>query len=166
MSSLPPLMSPLQPARLSRRLFCIVYELCLLFAVTFVAGYLLLSLLQWRFPLPPLEHAVFQVYMLLVIGLYFTWFWHRSGQTLAMKTWRVRLVDIAGLRVGTSRAWLRYAVIWWGLIPAAVVDALGHPSAAAAILLGAFAINFAWAALDGDRQFLQDRLAGTRLMAT
>ncbi|CAN5396951.1 RDD family protein [soil metagenome] len=157
-------MPPVLPAKLSRRLFCIVYELCLLFAVAFVTGYLLLSLLQWQFPLPPLQHAMFQLYLLAVIGLYFTWFWHRGGQTLAMKTWHVRLVDAAGSRVGTARAWLRYGVLWWGLVPAVLVDLAGYPSAAAGVLVAAFAINFLWAAFDGDRQFLQDRLAGTRLV--
>jgi uncharacterized RDD family membrane protein YckC len=103
--------------------------------------------------------------MLGVIGFYLTWFWRRSGQTLAMKTWHVRLVDAAGAKVGLPRAWLRYLSLWWGLLPAAVIDGLGHPLAAAVTLVGAFLVDFAWAFFDADRQFLQDRLAGTRLIS-
>lgn len=154
------------PPRLLRRLFCSVYEFCLLFAVTFVAGYALLALLQWQWPLDPLRHAVFQAYLLAVIGLYFTWFWHRSGQTLAMKTWHVRLVARDGRLPGTGRAWARYGLIWWGLVPAAAVGWTGHDEAAAATLLATFALNWAWALIDRDRQFLQDRLAGTRLITS
>ena len=33
--------------------------------------------------------------MFVVLGIYFVWFWSR-GQTLAMKTWHIRLVDAQG----------------------------------------------------------------------
>ena len=37
-----------------------------------------------------------QVWMFIVLGAYFSWFWQRNGQTLAMQTWRIRLETTAG----------------------------------------------------------------------
>ena len=30
---------------------------------------------------------------ILTIGLFFCYFWHKSGQTLGMKTWRIKMVN-------------------------------------------------------------------------
>lgn len=124
-----------------RRLASLFYDFLLLSAVLFVAGFVVVGLL-------PDVHAglprlVFQAYLLLVSGLYFTWFWRR-GQTLAMKTWHIRLVDTSGRAVGFRQAWLRYALAATGLF--------------------LFGFGFLWALWDRDRQFLHDRLAGTRLV--
>ncbi len=40
----------------------------------------------------PAYRAVFQVFLTGVAAVYFTWQWTHGGQTLPMKTWRVRLV--------------------------------------------------------------------------
>ena len=80
-----------------------------------------------------------------VVGAYFVGFWTRGGQTLAMKTWRIRLEAAAGGPVDTARAVRRYL---FALVGAA---ALGF--------------GFLWALLDREGQFLHDRLAGTRLSA-
>jgi uncharacterized RDD family membrane protein YckC len=88
---------------------------------------------------------LFQAYLLLVAGAYFIWFWRRGGQTLAMKTWRLRLVDTRGGALTPRLALARF-----------VLAALGT------LCLGA---GFLWALVDRDRQFLHDRLAGTRIVS-
>jgi uncharacterized RDD family membrane protein YckC len=123
----------------------------------------------------PLRH-LFQLYMFGAIGLYFTWCWTRSGQTLPMKTWRLRLVDAHGARVRTPRAWLRYALIWIGpllgvLAYKALVELSGYGTgsfsfAAFAASIPVLLLNWLWALVDRQRQFLHDRLAGTRLIST
>lgn len=77
-------------------------------------------------------------------GVYLVWFWRRGGQTLAMKTWRIRLVDIQGRPVSLRQAWLRFIV-----------------AVAGAMALGA---GYVWAVFDREKQFLHDRIAGTRLV--
>lgn len=77
---------------------------------------------------------------------YFGWFWTHGGQTLAMKTWRIRLVSMDGTTVRPGQALLRYALCWPSLL--------------------FFGVGVLWASIDRDGQFLHDRLTGTRLILT
>ena len=45
-----------------------------------------------------------RVFLFLVLGAYFVWFWSRGGQTLAMQTWHIRLVTRDGAPVSRLRA--------------------------------------------------------------
>ena len=86
---------------------------------------------------------LFQAYLFVVLGIYFVWCWSR-GRTLPMQTWRMRIVRRDGAPVEVTRAALRYALAW--------------------ISTMAFGAGFLWAWIDRDRQFLHDRLAGTRIV--
>jgi len=134
-------------ATLMRRLGSLVYETLIVVAL------LLLSGLAFLLPLHALTGHdasagwalwLFRGWILLVLGAYFGWFWTRGGQTLPMRTWRLQVVDCTGAPIGPRRAVCRYLLAW--------------PSVLAA---GA---GLAWALVDRDRQFLHDRLAGTRLV--
>lgn len=92
------------------------------------------------------SRAIFQVFFVLVMGAYFIGQWMRGGQTLAMKTWRLRLESANGRPLTLRQAILRYAVAFLGTL------ALG--------------ITFLWGFVDRDRAFLHDRIAGTRIVRT
>ena len=81
-----------------------------------------------------------------------------------MRTWRLALATTDGAPLGVPRALLRFAACLSGLalsVPAfAWLEPSGHGRWAAAAL----ALNYAWALVDRDRAFLQDRIAGTRLV--
>jgi len=141
------------------------YEAMLLFAVVFIAGYLFDTLTQSRNALT-LRHAR-QAWLFVVVGLYFVWFWMHGGQTLAMKTWHVRLEDAAGKRLGYGRAIARYLLLWMFVLPTlALVEALGlHGWAAMSALLAALLLPPFYAWFDRDLQFIHDRLLGTRIVA-
>jgi len=83
-------------------------------------------------------------YIFAVLGGYYLWYWRRGGQTLAMQTWKLRIVDLEGKPLTTGQAALRYVLAW--------------PSVCL------FGVGLLWALLDRDRQFLHDRLAGTRIV--
>lgn len=124
------------------RIAAMVYELLLVTAVLFVASLPFLYVFGnaetgWR-------HVAFQLYLTGVLFAYFSAFWTRSGQTLAMKTWRIRLVDQQGGGVTLKQSALRFALALAGLLLAGM--------------------GFWWALFDRDRQFLHDRIAGTRLV--
>ncbi|WP_420799478.1 RDD family protein [Noviherbaspirillum sedimenti] len=149
---------------LRRRLASMLYEGMLLFGVLFIAGWLFSTLLQQRHALY-LRHAQ-QIWLLLVMGIYFVWFWIHGGQTLAMKTWHIRLVSADGKPLRVWRAIMRYLLAWlWFLPGLALASVLG---AHAWMLVLIPALNMLlWALatyLDPQRQFLHDRLAGTRLI--
>ena len=123
------------------RLLSLAYEGVLLFGILFVASYLFVGLA--RDAQTGMPRLVFQVYLLAVCGAYFVFCWVRSGQTLPMKTWRIRLVTEQGKPLAVGRAFQRYL--------------LAVPS----VLSG---IGVLWALVDRDRQFLHDRLAKTRIV--
>lgn len=154
----------LPPAPLKNRLFCMVYEGMLLFGVLFISGWLFSTLLQQRHALV-LRHAQ-QIWQFVVLGVYFGWFWTHSGQTLAMKTWRVRVVRRDGQSLSWSRAFLRYVLAWLWFLPGFAAAWLINAQGWMLMLIPTLNVVL-WAAavrLDPDRQFLHDRIAGTRLV--
>ena len=144
--------------RLGRRLASLLYEGILLFGVAFIAAYLFLALTHSTYPIPSPMRQVFQLYMFAVTGMYFVWCWRHGGQTLPMKTWKMRLVDTAGHPLSIQRAWWRYALIWLCLLPAMTLYALGYKWG-----LALLPVPLAWALIDRDGQFLHDRLARTAI---
>jgi uncharacterized RDD family membrane protein YckC len=166
MNASQPLFLP-TPSRL-RRFACMMYEAILLFGVVFVAGYLFDTLTQSRHALT-LRHTR-QALIFLAIGVYFILCWRRSGQTLPMKTWNIRLVDRDGHPPATSRLMLRYLLAWpLPLAAAGLVwlasKATGWSSTDLFVVAAPFAI-FIGSWFDQDGQFLHDRLLGTRLVDT
>ncbi|ARP87283.1 RDD family protein [Bordetella genomosp. 9] len=160
------LSAPPAPPRL-RRFACMMYEAVLLFGVVFLAGYLFDTLTQSRNALM-LRHAR-QTWLFLAVGAYFVLCWRRSGQTLPMKTWHIRLVDRNGGAPGLPRLVLRYVLSW--ILPLAAAGLiwglafLSHwPATLMFIVAAPFAI-FAGSWLDPQGQFLHDRWAGTRLIS-
>lgn len=144
---------------------CWLYEGMLLFAVLFVSDYLYSALSQTRHALD--NRHLQQAFLFVVLGIYFTWF-GAKGQTLAMKTWHIRLVDRQGRPVTQARALLRYLLSWLWFLPALAAVASFKFSVAelTVLLLGWIAV---WALLSRfhpQRQFWHDALAGTRLIAT
>jgi len=149
---------------LKSRLASMVYESMLLFGVIFVTGFLFSFLFGQKHALY-LRHFM-QGWLLFVLCVYFVWFWTHGGQTLAMKTWRVRLVAADGGPVRFGRALYRFLLCWLWILP----------GLALAWLFGATAWMMVWipalnmllwalaARLDPQRQFPHDRLAGTRLV--
>jgi len=129
---------------LARRFACAVYESLILAALVLVATFPFLALAGDA--TGGLRRHLLQGWVVLVVGAYLVGFWTRSGQTLAMKTWHIRLESADGGPVSLAGAVRRYIL---ALLGAAVLG-----------------IGFLWAFVDRDGQFLHDRLAGTRLADT
>ncbi|MFL9922687.1 RDD family protein [Herbaspirillum lusitanum] len=149
---------------LRRRLSSMLYESMLLFGVLFISGWLFSTLLQQRHALY-LRHAL-EAWLFLVLAAYFVWFWTHGGQTLAMKTWRFRVISKDGSAVPYWRAALRFLLAWLWLIPGLALASLAGSQHWALVALPT-ANLILWALtilLDPQRQFLHDRLAGTRLV--
>ena len=149
-----------------RRLISMVYETFLLLAVEMLA--VALYLLVTRNNHAPVFQAGLKVYLFLVTGAYFIYSWTDSGHTLAMKTWRMRLMANGHQRVPLRTAVLRYLLAWGWFLPALLACTLlglkDKAQVGAAIAAGVVAWGLT-AFLDRDRQFLHDRLAGTRLVS-
>ena len=154
------------PAGLARRVASLVYEALIATAIVLVAGYALTPVMSpladpgGALVVPGYTRRVAGFgFVVALLGAYFVACWSGGRRTLPMKTWRLRLVDRAGQPIGTGRAIARYAAGWIGTAIALVAYAATHSRLAALAL----ALPYAWALVDPARQFLHDRIAGTRL---
>lgn len=150
---------------LRRRLAAFLYEGVLLFGVLMAAGLVYGPLTQQRHALKGL-HGL-QIVVVLVVGLYFVWFWTHGGQTLAMKTWRIRLQMADGNPVRWPRAVARYLLCWLWFLPSLAAVGLAQLKGGWVVFSVTLAGVLAYAAtsrLHPHRQFLHDALCGTRLV--
>lgn len=142
---------------------CWMYEGMLMFGVVFIAGYLFGTLSQTRNAMD--NRNALQAFVFVIFGIYFVWFWAK-GQTLAMKTWHIRVVDLDGAAITQKRALLRYALSWmWFLPPLGVSWLLALSGLEGAVLtLGWVALWAISARFHPRQQFWHDAWAGTQLV--
>lgn len=131
---------PSQTPGIGRRLASMLYESLVIFAVLLIAFWLPQTLLSAAGIAIGAKMLWLHVFILLMT--YFVWFWLNGGQTLPMKTWKLKIVGTDGQKLRPLQALLRYLAAW------------------PCILF--FGIGIFWALIDRDRQFLHDRIAGSR----
>ncbi len=127
-------------AGVGRRLMSLLYESLIVLAVLMIGD--LALLLAFDPAREPEYRPLVQLYLVIVVGAYFVGFWTHGGQTLPMKTWRLRVVGPGDQPLAWRRALARYLI------------------ALVTLLLP----SLLWAAVDRDRRFLHDRLAGSRVV--
>lgn len=126
-----------------RRIASMAYESLLLLGVLSV-GFLLPHLVLGIMLSILLPGWALLFHVFIVLGAYFLWCWLHGGQTLAMQTWKIQLSTPGGQPPSFARMAIRYVLAWPSLLY--------------------FGVGILWALFDRDRQFLHDRLAGTRLV--
>jgi uncharacterized RDD family membrane protein YckC len=126
-----------------RRLGSLLYEALVILALAIFLFLLPLAVFSGVSHLMP-GPGVLWLYLFLLLGIYFIWCWVKAGQTLAMKTWRLWVVDArTSRRLRPLQAVVRYGMGW-----------LFWPTGLALL----------WSFLDPDAQFLHDRIAGSRIV--
>ena len=126
---------------LFKRIACMLYESILVFAILFVAGVVYRALIGD--PHSDFEQHLFFMYSWLIIGVYFVYCWVKSGQTLAMQTWRIQLLRLDGNPLSLGQAVRRYVIASFSLM--------------------FFGLGFLWAIFDREGLYLHDRFTGSRL---
>ena len=159
-------------APIARRIWSSLYELALLFGINFVTALvvqILLTLINAR--LPNWAHSLI---FFGVMGLYFSYCWTHGGQTLAQRTWRLKVTQTNGNAVGYRQAWLRYTLAYLGILPAFLItwtQIHNHLQTLGASAIYTLAIGLAllnWLALLGtalahpQKIALHERLSDTR----
>jgi uncharacterized RDD family membrane protein YckC len=130
-----------EAAGLARRLGAIFYDALLLFAVVLVTtAALMLATGSPIDPGTPLHRAL----LIVVSYVYFGFAWTRSGQTLGMKTWRIRVRTFDDRPLTWGRAALRFTT--------------------AALSWAALGLGFAWMLVDRQSMTWHDRLSRTVLV--
>lgn len=153
-----------------RRVSCSLYEQLVLLGViafTFLVPNLFLGIM-FGISLP--SWLTF-TYLYSVLGIYFVWYWTKTGQTLAMQTWRVRLISKGGYTLNRRQAVWRYVYGSLWIIPCVLLQWAFHWEKWQIIEMLFTVSLFIWPLsiyLDRQpmlyRQSLADRFAGTRLV--
>jgi uncharacterized RDD family membrane protein YckC len=129
-------------ASLLKRFAACVYELLLLIAIWFACAAVFVMLFGSADS--AIKRLGLQFILWLAAGAYFVWCWHKSGQTLAAQTWKIKLVNAQNETLSIKQALIRYAL-----------------ASASLLVLG---LGFLWAFVDKDQLFLHDRLLKSRLI--
>jgi len=149
---------------LQRRLLCMIYEGMLLFGVLFVTGLVFDISTQSRNA--SMYRHYREIVYFLTLGAYFVYFWTRSGQTLAMKTWHIKVVDLDNKRLPVVKACVRYVLSWLWFLPGIAIAYQFQLKNWNMVI--PIAINvIAWALtsrLNPDGQFQHDVFAKTKLI--
>ena len=155
--------TPLVAPSLRRRMTAWLYEGVLMFGMVVLPGLIFGVLTNTRHALDN-RHGL-QIFLFAVLGLYFIYFWCK-GQTLAMKTWHIRIVDRHGQPLSPGRALARYLLAWiWFLPPLAAMAPFSLTGGEVTVLMTGWVA--VWALLSRfqpQRQFWHDIWAGTRLI--
>lgn len=133
---------PLPRAGLLRRLAAIFYDTLLLFSVLFFATFLVLPFTRGEAVSP--HHPLYTTYLFLIAFFYFAWPWVRSGQTLGMRAWRIRVQQYDGSGLTWRHALLRFlaAIASWAVL----------------------GLGFLWSLIDKDGMTWHDRFSETCLV--
>jgi uncharacterized RDD family membrane protein YckC len=158
-------------APLWRRYAALGYEGLLLAAIVLLVGFLTLPALRHAggarpalvVPPPP-ARALSACVVFAAAGLYFTWSWTGGRRTLPMKTWRLAIVRTDGGAVDAKTAVARYVAAWIGPAASLLAYTVLQPANLGAHAAWLVALGYLWPIVDPDRQFLHDRIAGTRIV--
>ena len=121
---------------------CLIYDALVVIAISFACALVFLWLAGDA--THGAKRYLLQLFLLLSVGVYFVWCWLKSGQTLAMQTWQLKLVSNNGQLLSVNVAIARYML--------------------ACVSLMLFGLGFLWAIIDRDRLFLHDRLLKTHII--
>jgi uncharacterized RDD family membrane protein YckC len=132
----------LVPASPSRRLAAGAYDLLLLAGILMASGYAVVVARGGE--AVPSGDTAYRLFVLAQAAAFYAGFWSWSGQTLGMRTWRIRVETLAGRTPTLHIALLRFF--------------------AALLSLAPLGLGFWWILLDPQRRAWHDRIAGTRVV--
>ncbi|SFX21451.1 RDD family protein [Marinospirillum alkaliphilum] len=127
-------------AGLFRRLAAMVYDLFLLAALFILAGFIGVALTGGEAN----EHPLFQLLVWTVPFLFYGFFWRRSGQTLGMLAWRIRVQTLQGGPISTTQTFLRLigGLLSWSCL----------------------GLGYLWLKFDREQRTWPDLLSGTQVV--
>lgn len=141
----PPSAASGRPAHLGWRLFALVYDFFPALALWFATSALVLVVRGGEPVVPGSLASWFELALLwAVTGFYVVYSWHRGGQTLGMRPWRLKVLGADGRRPPLRALMLRYAI--------------------ATVSLAAAGLGLLWCLVDRDRRGWHDLASGTVLV--
>jgi uncharacterized RDD family membrane protein YckC len=121
---------------------CLIYEALVVIALSLVATTIFVLLLGEA--TTGIKRYWLQLVLWLAVGVYFVWCWQKKGQTLAMQTWQLKLLNQETQLLSLKAAIARYVLASFSLM--------------------LFGLGFLWIIVDRDRVFLHDRLLKNKII--
>lgn len=121
---------------------CLIYETLVVMALSLAATTIFVLLLGEA--TTGVKRYLLQLFLWLTVGIYFVWCWRKKGQTLAMQTWQLKLLNPEAQLLTLKAAIVRYML--------------------ANLSLMIFGLGFLWAIVDRDRLFLHDRMLKNKII--
>ncbi|MCP1726195.1 putative RDD family membrane protein YckC [Natronospira proteinivora] len=154
------------PASLIRRLAAAFYDSLLVLAIWFLGTLIILPFARGESF--DAENPLFLLYLLLLTGLFFGWFWWRSGQTLGMRAWRLQVVSPEEAQAPPPNILIRVALVL-GLIVSGLYGLVflvmdTWPDWWGAIALFPLLLSMSWSLVDAEQRCLHDILSRTRVI--
>jgi uncharacterized RDD family membrane protein YckC len=117
-----------------------VYELLILIAIWMLFTWLFVTV--FGDATQGYKRLLLQVLLWMVTGVYFVLCWVKTGQTLAMQVWKMKVVNHEGQLLTVKQALVRYLL--------------------ATLLMMVFGIGFLYMFINKKRLFLHDHFLNTR----
>lgn len=136
-----PLSKALAPSLL-KLCACLVYELltivalCIVFAGVFYGVF--------GDATEGIKRLSQQIFLWTILGAYYVWCWTKTGQTLAMQSWHLKVVAQNDVPLSKQMALMRYVLASFSLV--------------------LFGLGFLWIVVDKNRLFLHDRLLKCKIV--
>ena len=96
---------------LFKRLLINFYDVILLFAVLYFFTIPIILFTQGN---AVLNSYLYQVYLILIVFLYYAWFWKKYNQTLGMKIWKVKIYSRSSSDISYHQSFIRIIVALMG----------------------------------------------------
>ncbi|WP_374255766.1 RDD family protein [Aquabacterium sp.] len=152
-----------------RRMAAFLYEGVLLFGLVMVVGAVYSISVNQQHGLRGREGMM--AVQFLALALYFIWMWTHGGQTLALKTWQLRVLSANGQPISPRQALTRFMLSWLWFMPAWItawaaeqLTGLHASGLLYGIMLAWIVIYAALTRLLPQGQFLHDVICGTRII--
>ena len=92
---------------LFKRLLINFYDVILLFAVLYFFTIPIILFTQGN---AVLNSHLYQLYLILIVFLYYAWFWKKYNQTLGMKIWKVKIYSRCSLDISYLQSFIRIII--------------------------------------------------------
>ena len=139
-------------AGLLRRVASLLYDIFLVTSIWFVLGYLIQfffgiennQIINGQLETDPFIDALYFFLMVSSCICFYGWFWMRSGQTLGMLAWRLRVVSLNGDPLSLPQILVRWCSAWPAFF--------------------AFGFGYLWIYLDRKGDALHDKLSKSKVI--
>jgi|TARA_B110000902_G_scaffold267292_1_gene359963 uncharacterized RDD family membrane protein YckC len=110
---------------LGKRLAAMGYDSLLVFALLFIASGIYIEISRRLNNIsatevntgqivteiaPAASGPLFTLYLVVIVGLFFSYFWCKAGQTLGMQSWSLKIQNTDGSLISVKQAVIRYGV--------------------------------------------------------